>query len=486
MKRTLSAVLLLAMLVSVFTACTGGDDEVTDTAAPIETEEAVDESLRLGLPKDLNYEDSSNNHLVVLNAEGIVHGYNDEEASVISKAIYEQFAMTGERLGVTFEFIDVNPFAQLSGLVSQSVNAQSDDYQLVFGVASNINGLVNEGYFLQLSELPYVDLDRVWWNKGYIESVSLNANYPYILFGDITYNTIQRTTCMFFNKRLMEVHHGLTDTDVYNMVLDGDWTVDKFYELATGMYVDNGNNVNDMDDLHGITISGAREVEYVAYSCGLSYTTRDEDGYPVLNLKTPEAVELADKLVAIFCGEDTFAKGGNNDYADLKFAAGKALFMPSRFFLAGWESLRQMEDDFGIIPMPKLDADDTQYYSTVGNAVQWGVVPVTVEDPTLISAVAESLAYEGYHRVTPAYYETSLKLKYTRGDADVESRIIDMITQGARTDFLYMNRLGGIGDIFGAAYNGKQNNFSSYYAQREAGANYNIKNMIAMLENAIN
>ena len=63
-----------------------------------------------------------------------------EGADVVKKAIYEQFLATEERLGVTFEYVDVNPFPQLSGLISQSINAQSNDYQLVFGGLGNIFG----------------------------------------------------------------------------------------------------------------------------------------------------------------------------------------------------------------------------------------------------------------------------------------------------------------------------------------------------------
>ncbi|MBQ8551635.1 MAG: hypothetical protein IJ428_02345 [Clostridia bacterium] len=487
MKRILSSVLLLSMLAAVTASCAKGDTDdaqTTDTQAAVETE-AADPAKTFELEEGLDYNETT---LVVLTAEGIVHGIDSSEeggGNVIKQAVYDQFRATEERLNVKFEYIDVNPFAQLSGLVSQSINAQSDDYQLVFGVASNIIGLVNEGYFLSVNELPHVNLDKVWWNRGYIESVSINSDNPYILFGDISYNMIERTCAMFFNKRMMEELNDLTDTDIYDIVLNGEWTLDKFTELAVGIYRDdNGNTQNDIDDIHAVTISGAREFEFMAFSAGLRYTDRDEDGYPVLNLYTDSAITLTDKLLSVLRSEDTYLEGGNNNYADLKFAGGKALFMPSRLFLAGWGSLREMSDDFGIIPMPKLDETVDGYYSTVGNAVEWGVVPVTVADPTMISAVAESLAYEGYERLTPVYYENSLKLKYTRGDADTESRILDLITQSARTDFIYLNKLGGIGNIFATAFNTNQNNFSSTYAAMEPAALQTLADMIeADMEN---
>lgn len=59
-------------------------------------------------------------------------------------------------------------------------------------------------------------------------------------------------------------------------------------------------------------------------------------------------------------------------------------------------------------------------------------VPVNSSKTEYIGAVMELLAYESYEKVTPAYYESALKIKYTRGDdADSAAKVIDIIRNGA-------------------------------------------------------
>lgn len=481
MKRTLSLMILLSMLLSVTASCGDSKDNTVDTTADkgISETEPADTAEALALPQELDYTGET---VRILDAEGILHGWiedeNGNEGTRLKQAIYEQFLATSELLGVEFEHTDIVPYQDVAGIIRQSVNAGSDDYDFCFTVANQQNALINEGLYLPLSELPYIELENTWWNKEYIDSVSLNTNNPYILFGGITFSSVERCAAVFFNKRLMEDINGLTDEDIYNMVFDGTWTLDKFLELSVNTYQDDGDTVQDFDDIHGLTHNGGTAFNYFAYSAGLEYTTRDEEGYPVINLNNEKVITLCDKLLDIFTGESAiYPTQSGAAYVD-KFGAGNALFICNRLFLAGWGQLREMKDDFGIVPFPKLDETVDGYHSVVGDLVQWGAIPVTVKDPVMLSAVAESLAYEGYNRVIPTYYENDLKLKYTRGDVDTASQILDIITEGARTDFLYLNKLGGMGDIFTYVMNSAQNNFSSLYASYSPMAETRLNRLI--------
>ncbi|MBQ8551645.1 MAG: extracellular solute-binding protein [Clostridia bacterium] len=481
---------LIAMalaLMLICTSCGKGDTktENTDsTPAVTDTEVVTDEAMTDGLPADLNYGDKTVN---ILNMEYIISGpieYDPEtsvhgqQASVVQEANYYRRLAVEERLGVKINFIEETTYKNIPGLVRQSVNAGSSDYDMVFSIASQQVTLAQEGLYVPVNDLLYVDLDKPWWNKEYIESVSVNVNNPYILFGDITYNTVQRTCAVLFNKALLEERLGMTDEDMYEIVLNGEWTIDKMAELASQVYEDDGNTINDVGDIHGIISFGSNTFEWLAYSAGLEFTSRDEDGYPVLNLNTEKAVDLCDKLLKLLSGEYTFVTTNNGEQVT-KFAEGNALFLANRLFLTDWAAIREMKDDYGIIPMPKFDEDIDTYHCVVENLVQWGGVTVTAQDIDMISAVAESMAYEGYQKVMPAYYETALKLKYTRGeDVDTETQIIDLIAQNARTDFLYMNKLGGLGSIFANVHNVNQNNFASLYASSELAAKGELNELI--------
>nr|MBQ4320475.1 hypothetical protein [Clostridia bacterium] len=59
-------------------------------------------------------------------------------------------------------------------------------------------------------------------------------------------------------------------------------------------------------------------------------------------------------------------------------------------------------------------------------------------------------------------------IKYARDD--VSSQMVDIITSNARTDFLSLNTLNGLGEIFKKLYIEKSENFASKYASLEASA----------------
>lgn len=463
MKKILSAVLLASMALSL--AACGGDTPAadntslsTDTPAQTETQDTPD---MLELPADLKF---TGNTVTILTAESILGAPDEltEETDLIDQAKYDIDRAVEERLGVTVDYVGVVPWQDTSGMIRQSVNSGSDDYQMVFTCAQHQVNLVNEGLYLTLDELPYIDIEKPWWNKEYIRSVSLHEDDLYILFGDITYNTIQRTTCVFFNMNLLEERLNMKPEELYEIVHNGEWTIDKMSELVSQVYVDDGNAIRDGGDIYGLISPWNETFNWMAFGSGIKFTTRNEDGYPEINLNNETTVDLVEKLCKLFFNNDGATVVGN---AADDFGAGKALFIINRFFLTSWEQFRTMEDDYGILPIPKYDETVDGYHSTVEELVQWGAVPVTTADPIMTSAVAEAMAYEGRQKLTPAYYDTTLKLKLTRDDASME--MIDLIMSGRDTDYLYINPLGGLENVFEKVYSAKQNTFASAYASVE-------------------
>ncbi len=482
-KLRLIALLLVAMLAA--SAC-GGDSGNNDGKNPDKTPSG-DTDSQLGLP-ELDYTGET---FRLITAEGYLNvpemnSNSDSEESdatdVIGQAKYKQFLNTAERLGVDFEFYVATPYEIASTWVYTAVNSWSDDYDAVFTVDTNTRMMAEMGFFKTLSELPYINLDNPWWSKDYIESVSLNPTDPYLLFGSITYNqAVERISCVFFNKRLLEEIHGMKDTDLYQLVLDGKWTIDKLLELSKGVYTDNGDGVRNAQDVYGYIASGPESLNELVFSSGLEFTGRDENGFPTLQLNNERSIGLAEKLLSLlkdvgYC--DTFKDNTEGIYFPYahRFAEGKGLFLVQRFFSSSINA--DMEDDFGMIPMPKYDEDTEGYRSIVTTFVNWGAVPVTAERTDMVSATLESLAYEGYKHVVPAYFENTLKLRYTRGDLGYESQMLDLIVDGVNTDFIYVNTLGGLGDIFYEVFQQGENVFASTYDSYERVAKVKLEQMI--------
>lgn len=96
-----------------------------------------------------------------------------------------------------------------------------------------------------------------------------------------------------------------------------------------------------------------------------------------------------------------------------------------------------MKDDFGVLPYPKWDDNQDTYYSRVEGGAQVCIVPITNDKTDIAGAVIESMCSYSYNNVIPAYYEITIKNKYTRDDDSAE--MFDLIIE---------NRTYDLGDTF--------------------------------------
>ena len=63
-------------------------------------------------------------------------------------------------------------------------------------------------------------------------------------------------------------------------------------------------------------------------------------------------------------------------------------------------------------------------------------VPITISNPEYTSIILEALNAETYKQVVPAYYDTSLKVKYSRDDETGE--VLDLLMDNRMFDFGYI------------------------------------------------
>ena len=89
---------------------------------------------------------------------------------------------------------------------------------------------------------------------------------------------------------------------------------------------------------------------------------------------------------------------------------------------------------YGILPVPKYDAEQEEYYTCMAFPFTIYSVSSALSDEKadMAGAVLECMASESYRRVTPAVFETAMKLKYSSGDDD--SRMYDLIRDAVQID----------------------------------------------------
>jgi hypothetical protein len=101
------------------------------------------------------------------------------------------------------------------------------------------------------------------------------------------------------------------------------------------------------------------------------------------------------------------------------FGEGRAMFLHTQ--LGGIETLRHMETDFGIIPYPKLNEQQENYYSSLAWAEILSI-PVYADEEDLVrtGVILEALASDSYRSVVPVYTELVLKTRNARDDESEE------------------------------------------------------------------
>ncbi|MBQ7983315.1 MAG: hypothetical protein IJ302_07085, partial [Clostridia bacterium] len=161
------------------------------------------------------------------------------------------------------------------------------------------------------------------------------------------------------------------------------------------------------------------------------------------------------------------------------FKAGRSLLLGYNR-LGSFDDLRDMEAEVGILPYPKLDDTQESYLTSSHDTTEIGVIPVTNSKFDMTCAVLEVLNRETQKYVLPAYYETGLKVKYSRDD--MSSQMIDIIhdTIGGSFALAFSS---ACSDIFMKAsfyepLMSKTTDFVSNYTKREKGAQKKLDGII--------
>ena len=96
-------------------------------------------------------------------------------------------------------------------------------------------------------------------------------------------------------------------------------------------------------------------------------------------------------------------------------------------------NLREMQDDYYIIPVPKYDEAQANYRTALHD--QYIIFGISYASTKVYQSavVLEALCAEHSRLVKPKYYDEALKYKYTRDDASAD--MIDIVRDSVYTDF---------------------------------------------------
>lgn len=478
--KFIACILSAIILFAVMTSCSDNtetlhtaSDSTTETTAEIEI---LRENYPDTLPSDLDFSGASVKIFFRSDSPWYEEMYSEQNGEVVNDAVYMRNTMTEERLNVKLDLISepgiVGNTNTFLNKIRSSVQASDNAYDLVAGYAYFITALATDDLFVNLLEVPYLDFEQPWWTQDMVKEMNINGHLFYMT-GDLSLTMTQMMQCFFFNKKLAEEWN---TGDLYSVVLDGKWTIDKLQETVTGIYSDlNGDGIADANDLYGYSMSDGNHIDAFAVGFNQLVTSRGSDDLPVMALDTEKSVILVNRLYSLLYDTQGVLAYKNQDN-QIMFTSDQALFTTGD--LRWYSTLRDMKSDFGIIPFPKWDENQEKYQTLVQDAYSLFAIPITCPDLELLGAVCEAMAAQSYRTLTPTFYEIALKNKYTRDDES--SMMLDLIRDGCMFNFGFVNSnsMGNPIHIFRELIESKKTDFASTYTSKENSYNSALEKLL--------
>lgn len=470
--KMISALLALMMLGAFFMIACGEtasvpSSDTADTAQNIAAETVTDGETDRGSIRDnvpeMDLEGEQYTFFIANQSKENTYyqGPEEETGDVVYDAVYTRNRSVEERLNCTLNciFHEETSGNTINETFNKLIMAGDTTYDVMLGQQYGLAKMVAEGGMENVYDVDYLDLEQPWWWKDYIAELSLSSEKAYFLAGDFFIDTLFNTRAVYFNKRIYESYYGDPAT-AYETVLNGKWTLDLMTEQASGAYIDLDNNgVTDSTDQVGyLTYSTGSSVDAFVYATDVQFSHREDDDSITLSLISEDAVTLCEKLNKMFWQDGSFHKTGGE--ATPFFLNCNILFLGNATLYSA-QSLRDMTDDFGFLPYPKFDEQQENYRALVHDSVLIGMIPVTTQKLDTVGAVVEALCAETYRSVTPSWYETALKIKYSRDD--LSTQMIDLIHDSITTNFVfaYNYALNGIGLVYRTTVTNNSNDYVS-------------------------
>ena len=227
-KAVFSLLLAALTLTSVMASCggDGGEAVVTtgaDTAVETEAVETED-TIKSLVPDGLDFGGDTMRVLSSSYFENDSFTMHVDEATgdVVNDAVYNRNLALENKFNVKLAYEDnyLNGGTDIAVTIRKSVQAGSDDYDIIFGCQYNLAPLVLDNIMLNLDGLEYLHLDQPWWYQNHIQEMSIGHGKTYFVTGDITLNVLRNMGCLYVNKQLYAQHYEGIE-EMYDEVLDG-------------------------------------------------------------------------------------------------------------------------------------------------------------------------------------------------------------------------------------------------------------------------
>ena len=430
------AILMLASSISL-TACSvntapeeknDAQASSTEAAAEKETEPDVyEEGLK---PLSEMKFDGAEFSILTRNNEGFEMHQEELTGESTSDAVYNRNLAVESMYDVDITVFEAGNWDNVTDTMRVSVLANDMLYDLVGQTDFKTYAIVESSLCGNWMDIPMLDKDARWWTSLANEEATINGKL-YTITGDLCLTNMLYLNVFFYNADRAH-DYGITPESLQNSVFEGKWTFDELNSIIKSVYEDtNGDGIRDAEDFYGALLSpnGTLDAWLTAFDQPL--TDVSDDGHIEIVMFTDKTISALGKVNTMYYENNGSYNPGSwkDDDMDQLFKNDRGLFLPAWMNKAR-TVFSDMDSDYGILPYPKWDESQTDYYSLAGD--QFTVLAFPINTPPseyeFLGTITEALTILSSRDVAPEFYDSALKGRYSL-DANT-AKIVDIIMAG--------------------------------------------------------
>ena len=320
-----------------------------------------------------------------------------------------------------------------------NINRNTADIVLTrYNLYSKANGSYYNFYDL---DIDFVD--KPWFDGNFIDDMTVSYQL-YAMLGAFSLTSFDATQVMFYNKNVQNKTDAIKNIDFYELAYNGEWTLDKFYEISKLAACDkNGDGAMTLGtDTFGF-VSTSGNISGLYFGAGQSYVGKVDN--PIgetefVSSFSDAAIEATDKIVSIYADAGTVISEDNNKNT-WQFRSDEALFLSDYLKNASLYSVKYGTVDeksgIDILPFPALNEEQSkarEYYNYVGNQFIYMCIPKICTDLEQIADFVEVYAYHSYYTVYRDYLDL---YKNTYATDPRSGDMVKMILESRNFDLAY-------------------------------------------------
>ncbi len=401
--------------------------------------------------------------------------------ATINDAVYERNLKVEDRLKCKVAEANLASSADANTALANSVTAADNAYQVWVPRFHEYLANASKGNITDLNDVAGIDFTRDAWVKNSIEGLSF-LGHSFTACNEMITIHKEAVSSIIFNKDLAEQYQF---ENLYDVVREGRWTLDYFSSKVEEASADiDGDGVMTENDRYGFFYQRDTLDAFLAAGEG-AICEKDENDKPIYTFDTEKVIDILSTSANLLYNQNTCynvmnASGDFNEWMANQFMANDAMFMWVRN--VNIPQLRSMENDFGVLPIPKYNDTTEAYYSVVNSYTGAGISVPVLSDSAYIDNVGlfiETMGAASMNTLCNAYYDVMLNGIVVR---DAESQnMLDIIYSNTTYDCGAIGYYANISDYIYMvmSYN---SDFASYSAKNKKMVIKFIDKMVDKIE----